>query len=355
MADVYWFGGTGNWSDAANHWSNNSGNSPASLHGSIPGTDDNVIIDVNSGFGAGGTLTINTDSARSHDFTCISGHTFTIARTFTNGLYVYGSLTLEAGLTLNAYFLSLYGTGNETITTSGVTLLGLSIIGSGVFTLQDDLITTGELYQENGTLNANNNNITAKDFYFYADTGYTPTVIMGSGIWEATGTNTIWQIDENSGKTVTLTKGTSTIKITNATATAKIIAGGGKIYNNIWFTGAGTGEFRITGSNTFNDFKVDTPPHTLKFTQGTTTTVTSFTVSGTAGNLITISNITGTTKHILYKFSGSTSCDYLNIANSSATGTGTWFAGANSTNSGNNSGWVWVLPTAKTLASSNVG
>ena len=48
MANVYWFGGTGNWSDQANHWSNNSGNNPASLHGAAPGSDDNVLFDANS-------------------------------------------------------------------------------------------------------------------------------------------------------------------------------------------------------------------------------------------------------------------------------------------------------------------
>lgn len=57
----------------------------------------------------------------------------------------------------------------------------------------------------------------------------------------------------------------------------------------------------ISGSNTFADFKDDgSVAHSILFTAGTTQTVTTFTVNGTAGNLITI-NSTTTATHALVK------------------------------------------------------
>jgi hypothetical protein len=45
------------------------------------------------------------------------------------------------------------------------------------------------------------------------------------------------------------------------------------------------------GSNTFAEFKCDTPPHSILFDGGETQTITTWTVSGSAGNLITIDGI----------------------------------------------------------------
>jgi len=45
-ADYYWVGGSGNWSDYANHWATSSGGS--SFHASIPTLNDNVFVDNNS-------------------------------------------------------------------------------------------------------------------------------------------------------------------------------------------------------------------------------------------------------------------------------------------------------------------
>jgi hypothetical protein len=47
--------------------------------------------------------------------------------------------------------------------------------------------------------------------------------------------------------------------------------------NNIWLSGAGSGAYQFTGSNTFNDFKIDNLPKNIQFTAGTTTTVATVT------------------------------------------------------------------------------
>jgi hypothetical protein len=54
--------------------------------------------------------------------------------------------------------------------------------------------------------------------------------------------------------------------------------------------------------------------------------------SSSAGNAWTISKSSGVVSNL----------DYLNIKDSTATGGATWYAGANSTNQGNNSGWIFA-------------
>jgi len=53
-ADRYWVGGDGNWSDAA-HWSTSSGGAGGA---SVPGRNDTVYFDANSG---GGTCTVDVN------------------------------------------------------------------------------------------------------------------------------------------------------------------------------------------------------------------------------------------------------------------------------------------------------
>jgi hypothetical protein len=109
-------------------------------------------------------------------------------------------------------------------------------------------------------------------------------ITAGSSTFTLTGAGTVF--DNSSG---TFTQEDSTIKLTDSSSSGKTFAGGGQTYGNIWLAGgAGTGSFTITGSNTFADFKDDgSVAHSILFTAGITTTVTTFTVSGTAGNLIT--------------------------------------------------------------------
>ena len=44
--DYYWVGGSGNWSDFANHWATSSGGS--SFHTQVPQSGDNVYFDSNT-------------------------------------------------------------------------------------------------------------------------------------------------------------------------------------------------------------------------------------------------------------------------------------------------------------------
>ncbi len=157
---------------------------------------------------------------------------------------------------------------------------------------------------------------------------------MGNGTWTLTGVGTVWDI--TTATNLIVAQGKSTITINDATAAAKTFAGGGLTYNDIYFTSTGTGAFNLTGSNTFNNFRCDTPPHTIGFTGGTTTTVRAFLVSGTAGNLITLTGIAGGFWTITLLGGGTTSSDYLAFDHCTGLPVATWYAGANSVDNLNN-------------------
>ena len=88
---------------------------------------------------------------------------------------------------------------------------------------------------------------------------------------------------------------------------------------------------------------------TITFEAGSTTIVTDFTIQGVAGNLVTINSSVPGTQFTLSKSSGTVSTDYLIIQDSNATGGATWYAGGNSTNAGNNTGWIFSAPPVSTV------
>jgi hypothetical protein len=100
-------------------------------------------------------------------------------------------------------------------------------------------------------------------------------------------------------------------------ASSKTFAGGG-IQNWPTVNQGGAGTLTISGSNRFAGLTNTVQPATINFTAGTTNFFNSFTVSGTAGNLVTL---------------GSTSTAQAFLQKSIP-----WYMGANSVDGGNNTG-----------------
>ena len=92
--DAYWVGGSGDWSDATNHWATTSGGSPAV--GNLPASTTNVHFDANSGFTIGSyTVTLDTSgSCLSEDWSGVT-HTPRLVSSGTSSMCIYGSLTLR--------------------------------------------------------------------------------------------------------------------------------------------------------------------------------------------------------------------------------------------------------------------
>lgn len=323
----------------------------------VPLPQDNVVI--NNAFVASQTVTIDMPRlGKDLDFT---GATGTPKITNSVTITMYGSLIFISGFTSDSFVTAsnwtFEGRGSHTISMGGFQGIGgaanylIQAVG-GTYTLLDAFAsgTTSAraLQVTHGTFNANGFNVTVASFN--SNFSNTRSVTMGSGTWTMAGTGTVWNTSGITG--LTFAANTSTIQITSTSATARTFSGGGLTYNNLWSNaGASTASLTIVGSNTFSDFKDSgTAAHSILFTAASTQTVTTFTVTGTAGNLISI-NSTTTAIHTLVKSGGGTiSSNYLNIQHSVATPATTWYAGANSTDNQAvataGSGWIFTAPPA---------
>jgi hypothetical protein len=275
------------------------------------------------------TLTITTSSYfKNVDFT---GSTCTVTAANFN---IAGNLTLASGGTytgLSPTFLS-----SQTFSSIGKTLGNFSVNGTGITVTLGDALTSGST----NTFTLNAGTFTAANFAvstgaFSSSNSNTRTLNMGSGTWTLTGSAAnVW----NTSTTTGLTFNPSTSTISMISASAKGFTGGGLTYYNL--NQGGAGALSISGSNTFNDITNTVQPATVSFTAGTTQTVSNFSLSGTAGNLITIDSATPGAQFTLSKSSGTVTAQRLSIKDSNATGGANWYA-TDSTNTSNNTGWIF--------------
>jgi len=288
------------------------------------------------------TLTL-TGYVRSLDFTGFAG-------TLSNSAArrVYGDLIISTGMTLTAganalTFSSTNGTARN-INSGGKTFdFPVSFDGvGGTWKLLTNNLTLGStriLTHINGTIDLNG--LTLNSGLSYATASGTKNLTFNGGTLVCPAA-TSTAFDNGNPANFTTTAGTGTGKISMTAATAKTFVGGSRTYN-CTLSNDGAGTLTITGSNTFTTLANGVQPTTFSFTAGTTTTLTNWSISGTAGNLVTIQSATAAS-HTLSKASGTVSADYLSISRSTATGGASWYAGANSTDGGNNSGWLFTAP-----------
>lgn len=336
MANRYWVGGTGTWDATSTaNWSTASGGSSGA---SVPTSADSVFFD------QAGTYTVTLSGALNClDFT-VSAGTVTFSGTPTT-LYVYGSINFIAGTVFSATFgatgFLLRGIG-KTITTNGTAFTNANIYLNAVgstpsYTLIDALTARG-FFLNNADINLNGLTVTVtgtSTSFFYA----TSTLNFGSNggiIFSSTGS-----LSMASTNACTFS-GTGTIRF-NATSN---LGGQSSTFTGVTLIKGGTGTLTISGSNTFDAIQNATQPVTFNFTSGTTTTVTNFNVSGISGSLVTLKASSAGSQFTISKSSGTVSSNYLSVKDSAATGGASWYAGANSTDAGNNTGWSFSAAPA---------
>jgi hypothetical protein len=150
---------------------------------------------------------------------------------------------------------------------------------------------------------------------------------MGSGLWTLSATSTVWSING----AATFDKGTADIILSDTSSTSRTFSGGNFSYNKLTIGGAtGTSTTTISDNNQFTELaSTKTVAHTIAL--GTTTqTFGAWTVTGTAGNVVTL---TGTgTSHVIAG-AATSGIDYLAMGSIgfAATSHGEFYAGANST------------------------
>jgi hypothetical protein len=293
----------------------------------------------------GGTYTISgfQSTGKSVNFTGFSG-------SWTKGTStVPGDVTLSPTMTigLSGFSTIFTASGTQTIITNGVEWGAPIFIGSvasgfaptvvlgSALTIQSTASTKG-ITIGNGTLNLN---------------GYTATM-SPSGVFSINDAGGTQNITFNGGSIICTTGGFSyvagTFTTTFGSAEGQIrmtqpatFDGGGKTYNCALNHAAG-GQVVITGANTFTTIMNGSYSADFVFPASTTTTVTNWNVSGILGTLTFVRSSTVGTQATLSKIGGIASSNFLNIRDSNATGGAAWYAGANSTDSGNNTGWLFV-------------
>lgn len=343
-------------------WATSSGGTTNAANFPLP--QDIAIIDNNS-LNSGATLSIY--EAMCTPTTSFASRTLPITFAGNGGgaptFFFNGSLTLTSQVTMGSFIggIAFIGRGSNTITSAGVSILRSITIDTvvGTVQLQDALnIGTNVITLTSGTFDANIYNVTAGSFS--SNNSNTRTVAIGSGTWSLSGTSTTWNTGTTTGLTVT---GTGTISMT--AATAKTFAGGGASYSGITLDQGGAGALTISGSNTFKNITntySSTGATTILFTANVTQTVSQFTASGSAGKLLTLLTTLGTVQATIALTGGGTvSTNYLSVKDivftpgPSAFGTTpyVWYLGANSTNSGNNSGGVFTSGTQKVYQITN--
>lgn len=299
--------------------------------GTSGGTVSNAPnLTVNAG---ASTLTITGGSElKDVDFT---GSTCSVSGSYN----ACGNLTLASGGTYTSVVPTFIASG--TLTSTGKTLGNITVNGSGITVTLGDAANCPTLTLTNGTLNLAGFTFTSTTSAGTA-AGTKNLTFNGGTLVCSAATTSAWNNSNPTGFTTTAGTGTGTISMT--AATAKTFVGGGSTYNCTLNQG-GAGTLTITGANTFNNItNTNATASQITFPASTTTTVSSFTLSGSAGNLVSLRSSTPATQFTLSDASGTVSVSYLDIQDSNATGGALWSAylGNGNVNSGNNTGWVFT-------------
>lgn len=253
-----------------------------------------------------------------------------------SGTWSNVAMSVSSELTLSSTMTTASGVGtvtlsNMTLTTSGVQL-NFPITVSTV-TMADDLNSTQSV-NATGSFDANNKNISISTFT--SSNLNTRTIAMGSGTWTLSGN---WNCLVSSGMTLT---GTALIRMTSATA--KTFAGGSKTYTALENAGAGTLLIQ-NNDNVITTVSNSVSPTGFSFdsASGGSIRVTNFNVSGTPGNLVTITRDTQGPFASLIKTSGTVSVQYCSIQSSAPTGGARWVASYSegNINAGYNENWIF--------------
>ena len=295
MANRYWVGGTGNWSDTA-RWSTSSGGSGGA---SVPTSSDNAFFDGSSGTGV---ATVQPGSNNCAALDC-TGYTGTLALNWP--LSVSGNLTFSAGMTFTPGSSSI--TVNPptsttfTVTSAGKTFYGFSTSGAGTVQLSGSLAANSVFLQSNFTT-ANNTITTAGSFEH-------------SG-----GTLTLGSATINVGTTFTATAG-YTVTAGTSTINAAGFAGAGYTYNAVNLSGTGGS---VTGANSFGTLNIATPASTgvATYTFADNQTITTFVCAGASyiRRIFLCSNTRGTARTIaVTTYSSKQYVDFRDITASGGT------------------------------------
>jgi hypothetical protein len=365
-ASFYWVGGTGSWSDFANHWATTSGGS--TFHTTIPNLNDDVFFDAQS-FTATGQY-VQLDSTfyfcKNMDWTgalynpAIEGMGAT--------LRVYGSLSFIDSMIVNQLSLTFSSTlTGVNINTRGKEFGYIQFNGTGSYVLQSPLNSIGNIELTDGGLDANGNNIRCNTF--------TKTVLpsLTTGNITVTITGTFFSTQPRKFQALGTITGSDLTTVIFDCASGELEASGTTTtFDSIMFIGAGS-VLRLSSnyvSMTDNGFVGNSLIQKGIFDKQVILSTSTFdTLSGnniyfyvnetsTVNNLLEINsdcNNFGTLNSLypggistLNVPSGNVNLNYVQLSGITATG-GATFTANNSIDNGNNTGWTITGVTPRKL------
>lgn len=307
----------------------------------VPLPQDDVVLSLTAG------QTLTNDMPRMGKSISVTTamilSTNTVAQTLYGGLDLTNLATFTVGTTGSWTF---EGRGSHTITSAGKTFgsaVTINPIG-GTYTLGDAFSNTNAgISHSAGTINDGGFSVSLATQYF---TSNNPTLVK-SGTWTISGTGTKW----TAGTSASITD-TGTIILSDTSASSKTFTGSGRTYNDLLINGGGAGAIIITGANTFNRIYTDGGGTKSITLQGsTTTTIASGLGLANGTNVITFTASAGSAT-VAKSGGGTVGWDYLNLTNIIASTANTWYAGANSTDGGGNTNWIFTAPPATNNGSS---
>ena len=344
---VYWnLAGSQNWS--AIGWCTGSGGTPDINQ--FPLAQDTAVID-----NTGSITTLGLNAAWNIGTFDASLRTSVMTFIVSLSPFVYGDWKFGTGITSSSTTtpMTFAKNGTQTITSNGIQF-GCPITinhPSAVVQLADaiSLTATNTLTLILGTFDAVSYNVTTG---LFLNSSSTNILKMGSGTWTLSGTGTLW----NLSSAPTVISGTSTIVLSNTSTTARTFTTGSAYYNKLTIGGStGISTLTISGTGNFGELaSTKTVAHTILFQSTFIQTIGKWSVTGTAGNVVTLGPTTAASAYIL-SIAGpaNTGIDYLSVSycDVSTTSPGEFYVGANSTNTAGNTGAIvfTATPAARTL------
>lgn len=318
MASRYWVGGTAAWdATAGTKWSTTSGGAGGAA---VPTAADDVFFNASSGAGTI-TMTGAASFCRSLNTTGFTGTLSYASQTIQIGDGTAGAgnaaLTIGSGTnftTNSTSTFSLVSTSatQQTITTNGKTLVGLTINGAGSSYLLSGTTTMSGAFTLNaGTFDTGNQTVTSSNITTGSATAKVLT--LGSSTWTLSSTNTAMNI---TGTNITVNAGTSTINF-NATVNPGGW-GAGTTWYDIVSTGAGSIALcSSTGLSCHSITRTGTAAKTNGLLMnGNVTCSGTFTVNGnsTTNRVLIAGNPRGTNVTITAATTSFSNVDFVDIA-----------------------------------------
>lgn len=371
MANRYWVGDGGNWSDNTNHWSASSGGAPGA---SLPSLGDDIFFDANSFSSASQTVSADTATGargRNMDWSNVTNNPVLGG---SNQVTIDGSITLDANMSIaSTVAIEILPRGGfwggsgtvSVITTNGVTLPYLLVQNQERavdVSLANNFAGKINFFMY-GTFSTNNYSMTGQSFAFStANVASTFTINLGTSTITVNGSvagpgATFFGPNTNSvGASTVLNGSLATLNINPSFATSSLSMGTrpGSTFSghlgtvnlqssNVTFVGRMMTETIISQLNispnvavTWQTLEVDSETSTDVFLLDT------LSANGSAGNLILFRSNSASINRTRRVSANIATVSYVDVQDNIAAGNGIPFDDTvGGVDSGNNTNWLF--------------